>query len=65
MRLDVFLKLSRLVPRRTFAKEMRDAGAVKLNGLRAKTVTKLRTGEVRTGGSFLLRWAVTKKLFRA
>jgi ribosomal 50S subunit-recycling heat shock protein len=32
MRLDLFLKYSRLVPRRTVAHEMCDAGAVTVNG---------------------------------
>jgi len=45
MRLDVFLKLSRLVPRRTLAQEMCEAGAVKVNGLRAKSAREVRTGD--------------------
>ncbi len=46
MRLDVFLKLSRLVPRRTQAQEMCEAGAVKLNGSRAKSSREVREGDV-------------------
>jgi ribosomal 50S subunit-recycling heat shock protein len=42
MRLDLFLKLSRLVPRRTLAQEMCEAGAVKVNGLRAKSAHEVR-----------------------
>lgn len=42
MRLDIFLKLSRLVPRRTLAQEMCEAGAVKVNGLRAKSAHEVR-----------------------
>src|SRR5262245_13446748 len=42
MRLDLFLKLSRLVPRRTLAQEMCEAGAVKVNGLRAKSSHEVR-----------------------
>jgi ribosomal 50S subunit-recycling heat shock protein len=45
MRLDIFLKLSRLVPRRTLAQEMCEAGAVKLNGLRAKSAREVRVGD--------------------
>lgn len=42
MRLDVFLKLSRLILRRTLAQEMCEAGAVKVNGLRAKSAHEVR-----------------------
>ncbi|HKA22830.1 MAG TPA: RNA-binding S4 domain-containing protein [Blastocatellia bacterium] len=46
MRLDIFLKLSRLVPRRTLAQEMCEAGAVKVNGLRAKSAREVRVGDL-------------------
>jgi len=46
MRLDVFLKISRLVPRRTIAQEMCEGGAVKLNGLRAKSAREVREGDL-------------------
>jgi ribosomal 50S subunit-recycling heat shock protein len=46
MRLDIFLKLSRLVPRRTLAQEMCEAGAVKVNGLRAKSAHEVREGDL-------------------
>jgi ribosomal 50S subunit-recycling heat shock protein len=36
MRLDLFLKWSRVILRRTLAKEMCDAGRVKVNGQEAK-----------------------------
>lgn len=42
MRLDIFLKLSRLVPRRTLAQEMCEAGVVQVNGLRAKSAHEVR-----------------------
>ena len=42
MRLDIFLKLSRLVPRRTLAQEMCEAGVVKVNGRRAKSAHEVR-----------------------
>ena len=53
MRLDMFLKLSRLVPRRTQAQEMCEAGAVKLNGSRAKSSREVCEGDllsIRGGG---------------
>lgn len=37
MRLDVFLKASRLCPRRTVAQKLCDAGLVSVNGTRAKS----------------------------
>lgn len=46
MRLDVFLKLSRLEPRRTVAQQMCEGGAVKLNGARAKSSREVREGDV-------------------
>ena len=46
MRLDIFLKLSRLVPRRTLAQEMCEAAAVKVNGLRAKSAREVRVGDL-------------------
>ena len=45
MRLDLFLKLSRLVPRRTLAQRMCEAGAVKLNGSQAKSAHLVRPGD--------------------
>jgi ribosomal 50S subunit-recycling heat shock protein len=45
MRLDVFLKLSRLEPRRTLAQQMCEAGAVTVNGARAKSGREVRTGD--------------------
>jgi ribosomal 50S subunit-recycling heat shock protein len=45
MRLDVFLKLSRLVPRRTIAQEMCERGAVMVNGSRAKSAREVREGD--------------------
>lgn len=45
MRLDVFLKLSRLCPRRTLAQELCDAGFVLLNGRPAKSAHAVKTGD--------------------
>lgn len=45
MRLDVFLKLSRLCPRRTLAQELCDAGFVLLNGRPAKSAHSVKAGD--------------------
>jgi len=45
MRLDRFLKLSRLVPRRSGAKELCDAGGVAVNGQAAKAAREVRPGD--------------------
>lgn len=45
MRLDLYLKLSRLVPRRTLAQQMCEAGAVRLNGTPAKSAREVRVGD--------------------
>jgi ribosomal 50S subunit-recycling heat shock protein len=46
MRLDIFLKLSRLVPRRTLAQQMCEAGAVKVNNTQAKSAREVRVGDL-------------------
>ncbi len=45
MRLDKYLKVSRLVKRRTVADEMCSAGRVKVNGRPAKSGTRLESGD--------------------
>jgi len=45
MRLDVFLKLSRLCPRRSLAQKLCDAGFVLLNGRAAKSAHVVKTGD--------------------
>jgi ribosomal 50S subunit-recycling heat shock protein len=45
MRLDLFLKASRLVLRRTLAQEMCEAGAVLVNGMRAKSSRAVNIGD--------------------
>jgi ribosomal 50S subunit-recycling heat shock protein len=45
VRLDLYLKLSRLVPRRSGAKELCDAGEVRVNGLPAKAGREVRPGD--------------------
>lgn len=45
LRLDVYLKLSRLAPRRTVAQQLCEAGAVTINGQRAKSSREIRQGD--------------------
>ena len=45
MRIDKFLKVSRIVKRRTVAKEICNAGRVKLNGRPAKAGSELNAGD--------------------
>ncbi len=46
MRLDKFLKVSRLIKRRTVANEACDAGRVLVNGRPAKASCQLKEGDV-------------------
>lgn len=46
MRLDKFLKVSRIIKRRTVAKEACDGGRVTLNGRTAKAGTEVAAGDV-------------------
>lgn len=46
MRLDKFLKVSRLIKRRTVANEACDAGRVMVNGKVAKASLNVKTGDV-------------------
>lgn len=48
MRLDKFLKVSRLIKRRTIANEACDAGKVSVNGRPAKAGTALKQGDIIT-----------------
>ncbi len=45
MRLDLFLKASRLCPRRTIAQKICDAGRVSINGNSAKSSHAVRIGD--------------------
>jgi ribosomal 50S subunit-recycling heat shock protein len=45
MRLDLFLKWSRIVLRRTLAKEMCDAGRVSVNGVEARAGREVNVGD--------------------
>jgi len=46
LRLDKFLKVSRLIKRRGLAKEACDAGIIRVNGVPAKPSRKLKEGDV-------------------
>lgn len=46
MRLDKYLKLARLLKRRTVAQEMAEVGAVRVNGRQAKPSAKVSDGDV-------------------
>ncbi len=45
MRLDKFLKISRIIKRRTLAKEVADQGRITVNGNAAKASTVLSEGD--------------------
>ncbi len=45
MRLDKYLKVSRLIKRRTVANEACDAGRVLINGVTAKAGTNVKVGD--------------------
>jgi ribosomal 50S subunit-recycling heat shock protein len=45
MRLDKFLKVSRLIKRRTLAKEVSDQGRIEINGKEAKASTIVKVGD--------------------
>ena len=45
MRLDKFLKVSRLIKRRTIAKDVSDQGRVWLNGREAKAGSQVKAGD--------------------
>ena len=46
MRLDKFLKVSRIIKRRTVANEACDAGKVSLNGRSAKASAAVKPGDI-------------------
>ncbi|EHJ52030.1 RNA-binding S4 domain-containing protein [Streptococcus macacae] len=56
MRLDKYLKVSRIIKRRPIAKEIADKGRVKVNGILAKSSTDLKINdevEIRFGNKIL------------
>jgi ribosomal 50S subunit-recycling heat shock protein len=46
MRLDKYLKVSRVIKRRTVANEACDAGRVTINGKPAKASTEVKAGDI-------------------
>ncbi|GAJ27398.1 ribosome-associated heat shock protein [Liquorilactobacillus sucicola DSM 21376 = JCM 15457] len=50
MRIDKFLKISRIVKRRTVAKQITDKGRIKINGKVAKSSANVAQGDVVTIG---------------
>jgi len=48
MRLDKFLKVSRIIKRRTLAKEVADNGRIEVNGKIAKSSTKIEVEDLIT-----------------
>ena len=57
MRIDKFLKVSRIIKRRTVANEACDAGRVSINGKVCKASADIKTGdivEIRFGGFLLV-----------
>lgn len=45
MRLDKFLKVSRIIKRRTVAKEVADKGRIQINNVLAKSSTNVKIGD--------------------
>lgn len=45
LRLDKFLKISRLIKRRTLAKEVADQGRILINGQQAKASSNVKVGD--------------------
>ncbi len=58
MRLDKFLQLTGLIKRRTLAKELCDAGRIKVNGKVAKPSSEVRIGDVIEGDAGWEHWEV-------
>lgn len=48
MRLDKFLKISRIIKRRQVAKEVADKGRIQINGKVAKSSSSVKIGDVLT-----------------
>ncbi len=46
MRLDKFLKISRIIKRRSVAKEVADKGRIQINGTLAKSSSSVKVGDV-------------------
>jgi ribosomal 50S subunit-recycling heat shock protein len=46
MRLDKFLKVSRIIKRRTLAKEVADKGRISINNISVKASTNIKVGDI-------------------
>lgn len=46
MRLDKFLKVSRLIKRRTVANEVSDMGRISVNGIQAKPAKQIKENDI-------------------
>ncbi len=46
MRIDKYLKVSRIIKRRTIAKDVLDLGLVKIGGREAKPSTEVKVGDI-------------------
>ncbi|WP_122645854.1 RNA-binding S4 domain-containing protein [Enterococcus mediterraneensis] len=46
MRLDKFLKIARIIKRRTVAKEVADKGRIQINGKLAKSSSTVKIGDI-------------------
>ena len=61
MRLDLVLKQSRIIKRRTIAKELCDAGKIEINGKVSKPSSEVKDGDILTLklGTKLLKVKIT------
>ena len=67
MRLDKYLKVSRIIKRRPVAKEVADKGRIKVNGILAKSSTDLKINdeiEIRFGNKLLTVRVLEMKIAR-
>ena len=62
MRLDKFLKVSRIIKRRTVAKEACDKGIVTINGKQAKSSSEVKIGDILevTLGEKVMKFIITE-----
>ena len=62
MRLDKFLKVSRIIKRRTVAKEACDKGIVTINGKQAKSSSEVKIGDILevTFGEKIMKFKITE-----
>ena len=62
MRLDKFLKVSRIIKRRTVAKEACDKGIVTINGKQAKSSSEVKIGDILevTFGEKVMKFNITE-----